>query len=205
VKAQDLVGTWRLKTWQNVGSDGSVVDPLGEQPLGYIFYNHDGYVSVEMMAQHRAPYRDPNPTGGTTAERSEAISTYLSYSGRYEVLPDQDTVIHHVEICSYPNWIGNAQVRYAKLDGDVLRLTSEPMTAQGVDYKSQATRARLPGCAGRAETVAGVRAESAAHRPPGPGGTLPPAVASAALRPGRPASEDRHRGFTGAGLRRLPR
>ena len=55
MKAQDLVGTWRLKTWQNVGSDGSVVDPPGEQPLGYIFYNHDGYVSVEMMAQHRAP------------------------------------------------------------------------------------------------------------------------------------------------------
>ncbi len=50
MKAQDLVGTWRLKTWQNVGSDGSVVDPLGEQPLGYIFYNHDGHVSVEMMA-----------------------------------------------------------------------------------------------------------------------------------------------------------
>jgi len=140
VKAQDLVGTWRLKTWQNVGSDGSVLDPLGEQPLGYIFYNHDGYVSVEMMAQHRASYRDPNPTGGTTAERSEAISTYLSHSGRYEVLPDQDTVIHHVEICSYPNWIGNAQVRYAKLDGDVLRLTSKPMTAQGWTI-----RARPPG------------------------------------------------------------
>jgi hypothetical protein len=45
---------------------------------------------------------------------------------------------------------------------------------------------------------AGARAESAAHRPPGPGGTLPPAAASAALRPGRPASEDWHRGFTGA-------
>ena len=56
MKAQDLVGTWRLKTWQNVGSDGSVVDPLGEQPLGYIFYNHNGYVSVD------CPTRTPSST-----------------------------------------------------------------------------------------------------------------------------------------------
>ena len=41
MKAEDLVGTWRLRSWKNVASDGSAVDPLGEQPVGYIFYNHD--------------------------------------------------------------------------------------------------------------------------------------------------------------------
>jgi len=96
------------------------VNPLGEKPVGYIFYNHDGYMSVEIMAPHRAPYQEPDAFGGTPEERSEAISTYLSYSGPFEVLADQDTVIHHIEVCSYPNWIGNAQVRFAKLDGDLL-------------------------------------------------------------------------------------
>ena len=28
LKAEDLVGTWRLKSWKNVASDGSVADPL---------------------------------------------------------------------------------------------------------------------------------------------------------------------------------
>ena len=88
---------------------------LGENPVGYIFYNHDGYMSVEIMAAHLAPYHDPDAFGGTPEERSEAIRTYLSYSGPFEVLPDQDTVIHHIEVCSYPNWIGNAQVRFARL------------------------------------------------------------------------------------------
>ena len=55
LKAEDLVGTWRLRSWKNVASDGSAVDPLGERPVGYIFYNHDGYMSVEIMAAHRAP------------------------------------------------------------------------------------------------------------------------------------------------------
>jgi hypothetical protein len=53
------------------------------------------------------------------------------------VLPDQDTVIHHIEVCSYPNWIGNAQVRLAKLDGDLLTLSAKPMTFQGGERTAQ--------------------------------------------------------------------
>jgi hypothetical protein len=75
LKAEDLVGTWRLRSWKNVGSDGSEVHPLGERPVGYIFYNHDGYMSVEIMAEGRMPYQEPDVFGGTPQERSEAIST----------------------------------------------------------------------------------------------------------------------------------
>lgn len=137
MKAEDLVGTWRLRSWQNVASDGSAVDPFGEKPVGYLFYNHDGYMSVEIMAAHRAPYHDADPLGGTPQERSEAIRTYLSYSGPFEVLADQDAVIHHIEVCSYPNWIGNAQVRFVKLDGDVLTLSTRPMSLQGVERTAE--------------------------------------------------------------------
>jgi hypothetical protein len=137
VKAEDLVGTWRLRSWKNLGSDGSAVDAVGENPVGYIFYNDDGFMSVEIMAAQRAPYRTPDPFGGSAEERSEAISTYLSYSGPFEVLTDQDTVIHHIEVCSYPNWIGNAQVRFAKLDGDRLTLSTKPMTFQGVERTAE--------------------------------------------------------------------
>ena len=61
----------------------------------------------------------------------------MSYSGPYEVLPDQDTVIHHIEVCSYPNWIGNAQVRFAKLQRDVLTLSAKPMALQGVERTAE--------------------------------------------------------------------
>jgi hypothetical protein len=137
VRAEDLLGTWRLRSWKNLGSDGSAVDPLGEKPVGYIFYNRDGFMSVEIMAAHRAPYQVDDTFGGTAEERSEAISTYLSYSGPFEVLSDQETVIHHIEVCSYPNWIGDAQVRLARLDGDVLTLSAKPMTLQGVERTAE--------------------------------------------------------------------
>lgn len=103
MNAEDLIGTWRLKSWKNTGSDGSSVDPLGEAPVGFIFYNHDGYMSVEIMAAHRAPYHDADAFGGT------------------------------IQICSFPNWIGNAQVRFANLDGNLLTLSTKPMTFQGVE------------------------------------------------------------------------
>jgi len=47
-------------------------------------------------------------------------------------------VIHHIEVCSYPNWIGNAQVRFAKLDGNLLTLSTKPMMFQGVERHGRA-------------------------------------------------------------------
>jgi hypothetical protein len=35
-------------------------------------------MSVEIMAEGRVPYQEPDASGGTLQERSEAISTYLS-------------------------------------------------------------------------------------------------------------------------------
>jgi Lipocalin-like domain len=87
LKPDDLVRTWRLRSWKNKASDGSVVDPLGEDPVGYIFYPPDGYMSVEIMAAHREPYHDPDVFGGTADERSAAISTYRSMRVRSRCCP----------------------------------------------------------------------------------------------------------------------
>lgn len=143
MKAEDLIGTWRLRSWKMVAADGSAIHPFGENPAGFLFYNHDGYMSVEMMAAHRSPYHDPDLLGGTPEERSEAIGTYLSYCGPFEVQPDQQTVIHHIEVCSFPNWIGNAQVRFVKLEGDLLTLSARPMSFQGVERTAEVLWQRI--------------------------------------------------------------
>jgi hypothetical protein len=133
LKPDDLIGTWRLRSWKNTGNDGSVVDPLGENPIGYISYHDHGYMSVEIMADGRTPYHDDDVLGGTPEEQSAAISTYLGYAGPFEVLAAEDTVVHHIEVCSFPNWIGDAQERFAKIDGDTLTLSTKPMTFEGVE------------------------------------------------------------------------
>jgi hypothetical protein len=52
-------------------------------------------MSVEIMAEGRVPYQEPDAFGGTPQERSEAISRCLSYTGVFELLAHRDTVIHH--------------------------------------------------------------------------------------------------------------
>jgi hypothetical protein len=94
-------------------------------------------MSVKIMAEGRVPYQQPDAFGGAPQERSEAISTYLSCTGPFEVLADPDTVIHHIEVCSSPNWIGNAQVRFARLEGDLLVLSTKPMIFHGVTRSAE--------------------------------------------------------------------
>ena len=133
LKRDDLIGTWRLRSWKNSGSDASEVEPLGDKPVGYISYHDHGYMSVEIVAQGRTPFQDNDVFGGTPEERSEAISTYVGYAGKFEVRGGENAVVHHIEVCSFPNWIGDAQVRFAGLDGETLTLSTKPMTFQGVE------------------------------------------------------------------------
>jgi hypothetical protein len=83
-------------------------------------------MSVAIMAAQQAAHRDPDLLGGTPEARSGAGGPYLSYSGPYELLPERAAVIHHVEVCSFPNWVGTDQVRSVKLDGDRLALRTTP-------------------------------------------------------------------------------
>ncbi len=137
MNARDLIGTWRLHSLKNNRSDGSVTEPFGANPVGYLFYNHDGYMSVEIMAAPRAPYQGADVLGSTLEDRSQAISPYLSYAGPFEVVGDQDAVVHHVEVCSNPNWVGHDQFRFARIDGSHLTLSTKPMSFQGIEQRSE--------------------------------------------------------------------
>lgn len=120
-----LVGTWRLISYQLIGSRGRVRYPYGEDAVGYILYGHDGYMAVSIMSTGREPFAGTDILRRTTREAAEATRTYLSYCGTYEVFPDR--VIHHVAVSLYPNWSGSAQERFYLLDGDRLELSTAPM------------------------------------------------------------------------------
>ncbi len=38
-----------------------------------------------------------------------------------------DTVTHHVEVSLFPNWLGTAQLRYHKREGNMLTLRTPPI------------------------------------------------------------------------------
>ena len=69
--------------------------------------------------ENRITPRDVVPTD---EERIKLFSTMISYAGTYTF--DAEKVVHHVDISWNQNWTGTDQVRFYKLDGNTLTITS---------------------------------------------------------------------------------
>lgn len=65
------------------------------------------------------------PAGGqpTDAERAQLFNSMLAYAGTYTITGDK--VVHHIDIAWNNARLGSDQVRFFKLYGDRLTLTTE--------------------------------------------------------------------------------
>ena len=130
-----LIGTWRLISWENRSVDGQKISyPLGKDAVGYIMYNEDGYMFVAIMRPNRVRFAAGDLLGGSTEEKTQAVDTYVSYCGRYEF--NGGTVIHHVDLSLFPNWVGVEQERLVELRGNRLTLSTHPILLGGVQRTS---------------------------------------------------------------------
>jgi hypothetical protein len=126
-----LIGTWRLLSWENRSvEDGQVSYPLGKDATGYIMYNEDGYMFVAIMAPNRLRFAAEVLLSATKEEETQAEETYLSYCGRYDF--EGDTVVHHVELSLFPNWIGGDQERLVDHRGNRLTLSTPALLLRGI-------------------------------------------------------------------------
>ena len=125
-----LVGTWRLISWETRSVDGQKVSyPFGREAVGYIMYNEDGYMSVDITRPNRERFAAGDLLSGSTEEKAHAASSYVSYCGRYEF--QGETVIHHVELSLFPNWVSVDQERLVELRGNRLTLSTRPVLLGG--------------------------------------------------------------------------
>ena len=130
---RQLIGTWRLVSYVERDVDsGEENHPMGEHPLGLIMYAPDGFMSVQLSARGRSPFRKNDPYCGTPEEYAEAASSYIAYSGPFHVNPLNSSLVHEMQVSLFPNWLGQRQVRLAQIEGDLLRLaTATPMNFGG--------------------------------------------------------------------------
>ncbi len=135
MESNPLIGTWRLLSWENRSVvDGQVSYPLGKDAVGYIMYNPDGYMFVAIMGPNRLKFAAEDLLSGTTEEEARAEESYVSYCGRYEF--KGETVVHHVELSLFPNWVGVEQERLVEVRGNRLTLSTPPMLLGGIQQSA---------------------------------------------------------------------
>ncbi len=136
MKEENLVGTYRLLSWENRHESGETSYPLGADAQGFINYAADGYMFVHIMAANRKAYAGGDLFGGETSEIVEGANSHISYCGKYRV--ENDEVVHTVLISSFPNWVSTEQRRHFEFkNGNLL------LSVQGLKIGNQSVGAYL--------------------------------------------------------------
>ncbi len=129
---EQLIGAWKLVSYVATPTDGSPpLYPMGENPLGIILYTADGYMSAQLMSAGRRHFASGDWYRGTDDEYREEATTYLAYSGPFDVDEEKQTLTHSMFVLLFPNWIGQTQPRVVTIEAGILSLGTESPIRSG--------------------------------------------------------------------------
>jgi Lipocalin-like domain len=115
-----IVGTWRFVSFaREVIATGERQNEFGDKPDGYISYQPDGRMFAMLVGGNRA-----KPIGNTPTdeEKLRLFGTMIAYSGAYVV--EGDKITHKIDVSWNQTWTGDDQVRFFKIEGDTLTITT---------------------------------------------------------------------------------
>ena len=125
MKNKKFIGTWELKKWTAELNDGTEIFPLGEDAVGRISYDSAGNMSVHLMKNNRPKFHSEDPLNATPDEMFTAFSEFISYCGTYEIYNHPNQIVHQIKISSFPNWVGQNQIRKFEFKDDTLILRTD--------------------------------------------------------------------------------
>ncbi|MBP3942942.1 lipocalin-like domain-containing protein [Sphingobacteriaceae bacterium WQ 2009] len=141
-----LTGSWLLRSYieVQVGGEESLF-PFGIRPEGLLIYTADGCMSLQIANAERENYIDGDRFLAKNEEFIASALSFIAYTGNYEILSDNRTLIHHMQISSFPNWQGLSQKRSVEIDVDFLYLkTVDPVLSNGLWVNSYMTWQKMP-------------------------------------------------------------
>ena len=115
-----IVGTWKFQSFvREVIGTGERQSEFGERPSGYISYQPDGRMFAMLVGDNRT-----KPAGAvpTDEEKAKLFGSLIAYSGTYTV--EGDKVTHKIDVSWNQSWTGGDQVRFYKIEGNTLTITT---------------------------------------------------------------------------------
>jgi hypothetical protein len=120
-----LLGSWRLVSMEWRDERGNLRPDLVADQVGHLNYDASGTVSAQLMRRGQAHFSSDDFLRATTDEKAAAWSHYFGYFGTFTLGEGNDTIVHHVEGSSFPNLIGEQQVRHCTFEGSRLILSAQ--------------------------------------------------------------------------------
>lgn len=115
-----IVGTWKFTSFvREVIATGERQSEFGEKPDGYISYQPDGRMFAMLVGSDRPKAVGRTPTD---EEKVRLFGTLIAYSGAYVV--EGDKITHRIDVSWNQSWTGADQVRFFKIEGDTLTITT---------------------------------------------------------------------------------
>ncbi|HCC55887.1 MAG TPA: hypothetical protein DEQ47_01245 [Solibacterales bacterium] len=111
--ADKFYGAWRLLEYPRMGVD----------PIGRLAYDALGRMYLQVIRRDRPRFAS-GTREGTPGEIHDAWMGSLSYYGNYLLNAERQMVLHHIEACSFPNWVESDQELHYAFEGDNLILTA---------------------------------------------------------------------------------
>jgi hypothetical protein len=127
-------GIYKLVSWKTMNPDGTVIEPLGSDPIGRITYHKSGHMSVQLMRRDRKPLPRLDIQTASIDELRTALRAaqggaaggFVAYMGTYDVHEDRSIVIHQLEGGSAANMAGSDFERHYEFSGKNLVLSVPP-------------------------------------------------------------------------------
>ena len=129
----NFVGAWTLHAFSFQKEDGSVIYPFGENPEGIAIYDATGHMSAQIMRAGIPKFHSGERTGEPTdVETRTAYEGFIGYGGTYGADPDKKTVVFHVKVSSYPNWVSTDLKRSFEFATNRLTLRAKIPSMEGI-------------------------------------------------------------------------
>src|SRR5450631_3868026 len=116
-----ILVSWRMISWTyTVVETGEKRDALGQNPRGWFVYTPERAMVLVLKNDRKSPLG----LVPTADEKLALYDTMFAYSATYTVLSDR--VIHHLDMSWNEAWSGTEQVRFCKIEGNILTYTTAP-------------------------------------------------------------------------------
>ena len=128
---EQLAGTWRIVTNDNVAPDGTKRQLFGPNPKGALVLAANGQYTQIIVRPDRPKFKVNNRLEGTPEENKAAVHGTTATFGTWSVDEASKMLIVRNEGGMFPNQAGTETKRSVSLTGDELRISNPSPGAGG--------------------------------------------------------------------------